>query len=292
MLKKNRMLYTIGQVAKLCNISPELLRHLDKQKIFQPMARGKHNNYRYYTEEQLEDLLLIMELRRLGIPYQTITELVGNRDLYAIKQALDRNLHVMRRELTIGQRKYDQLVDLLVRISSSINITSQRTTASDEEFVIVTVPKQRVLFTRYIRDINIELNYAQYYIELMKLVDLHELTCCGPITLVYHQHFNQLFTGDNTYNPGDMEVNVCIASDSHNDVLHRTFGGFSAATFTGTGHYRGLERGYRKMTDWVKAMGHEVSGVSFQELVVGRTITNREENFVTNVYLPLNITTI
>ncbi len=298
MTKRSKKLYTVGQMAKLCNISPEQLRHLDKQGIFHPMSRDKGNNYRYYAEDQLEDLLLIMELRRIGMPYQTITQLIGNRDLYVVKNVLDENMHSMRKELEISQRKLNQLVDLLVRVSSSLNLVDQAkalsATGSDYDFKIVDVPEHLVLYTRYIRDLNVESNYAHHYVELLKLVDQYELDCCGPITLVYHETFDRAYVAGRADDEvmGDLEINIPVTSIRPDCHQHRMFGGFRAATSMYVGHYRGIREGYLRMKEWAENMGHHVSGVSFQELLVGRTITNRAENFVTNVYLPLDVDAI
>ena len=292
-MKRSKKLYTVGQMAKLCNLSPEQLRHFDKQGIFHPMSRDKGNNYRYYTEDQLEDLLLIMELRRIGMPYQTITQLMGSRDINSIKNVLENRMYTMRQEIDVSQQKYHQLVDLLMRISSSLNLADKVGTVAQSpdhyEFKIVDVPERLVLFTRCCRDIDTELNYAQHYIELLKLVDQHELSCSGPITLVYHDHYSKQYDVGEDEVLGDLELNIGITSVKHGGFQSRMFGGFQAATFMHVGHYRDIYEGYRRMQQWAENMGHHVSGISFQELLVGRTITNREENFVTNVYLPLNI---
>lgn len=292
MPKECNKIYTVGQMAKICHISPELLRYFDKQGIFHPITRDPNNNYRCYSEEQLQDLLLIMELRRIGLPYSTISDLMDGRDLSAIKNMLEKNLFGMRREIDLAQKKYDQLVDLLLRISSSMNIPKGSTTVSEPEMKIEFIPERFVLFTRYLRDIDVELNYIQHYIELLKLVDQYELTCSGPITLVYHDHFSKMFHAGEEEVLGDLEINIAVASSNPECKQLRRFGGFSAATFTCAGHYREIENGYYKMKQWAENLGHQLSGISFQELIVGRTITSREENFVTKVFLPLDTVAI
>lgn len=68
--------YTIGQVAKICNISTEQLRHYDRTGIFCPSIRDDENNYRYYTESQINDILLLKELKKVGLPLKTIGILI------------------------------------------------------------------------------------------------------------------------------------------------------------------------------------------------------------------------
>lgn len=80
----------------------------------------KTNNYRYYSERQLGDLLLIQELNRFGIPLKTIVALVQNQELFLLKSMLEENLQQMRRELEQKQLQYHQLVDALLRIQDGI----------------------------------------------------------------------------------------------------------------------------------------------------------------------------
>ena len=41
-----------------------------------------------------------------------------------------------------------------------------------------------------------------------------------------------------------------------------------------------------------ESIGYHVSGISFQELIIGRSITDEEDNFITKIYLPLNVSAI
>ena len=70
------------------------------------------------------------------------------------------------------------------------------------------------------------------------------------------------------------------------------FGGFLAACATHIGHYRYTQPVYEELMAWATSVGYSVSGISFQELIIGRTMTNHEENFVTKIYLPLNVPAI
>ena len=119
-MEETEKLYTIGRIAKMCNIPPHQLRADDKCGIFSPEIRDENNNYRYYSERQLGDLLLIQELNRFGIPLKTIVALVQNQELFLLKSMLEENLQQMRRELEQKQLQYHQLVDALQTISIGI----------------------------------------------------------------------------------------------------------------------------------------------------------------------------
>ena len=73
--------YTIGQIAKICNVSAEQLRHYDRLRILSPKGRGENNGYRYYTEPHIEDIMLIKELKRIGLPLKSIGSLLQDKNL-------------------------------------------------------------------------------------------------------------------------------------------------------------------------------------------------------------------
>ena len=72
----------------------------------------------------------------------------------------------------------------------------------------------------------------------------------------------------------------------------RLFGGFLAACTTHVGHYRYTRAAYDELAAWAESIGYHVSGISFQELIIGRSITDEEDNFITKIYLPLNVSAI
>ena len=66
--------FTVGELAKLHNLSKQTLIFYDKIGLFKPKIIDSNNNYRYYTSEQLEVLDSILILREIGIPIKEIKE--------------------------------------------------------------------------------------------------------------------------------------------------------------------------------------------------------------------------
>lgn len=66
--------YTVGQMAKLSNLSNQTLRYYDQIDLFKPVYTDEKTNYRYYAESQLYSLDLIKSLRFVGTPLEKIKE--------------------------------------------------------------------------------------------------------------------------------------------------------------------------------------------------------------------------
>ena len=117
--------YTIGQIAKICNVSAEQLRHYDRLRILSPKGRGENNGYRYYTEPHIEDIMLIKELKRIGLPLKSIGSLLQDKNLDQIKTTLESNMLVQRQQLYEHIKRYDSLVDTLLKLNNALSLISQ-----------------------------------------------------------------------------------------------------------------------------------------------------------------------
>ena len=63
---------TIGEVAKLGNISVQTLRYYDQINLFKPIEINPNNQYRYYQNTQLYYLDIIKSLKYLGLSLEEV----------------------------------------------------------------------------------------------------------------------------------------------------------------------------------------------------------------------------
>jgi MerR family copper efflux transcriptional regulator len=66
--------YAIGQVAKITGLPTKTIRFYEEQGVIESPAR-EDNGYRYYSEENLEEIKLIKNARDLGLPLSEIKKL-------------------------------------------------------------------------------------------------------------------------------------------------------------------------------------------------------------------------
>ena len=82
------MLYKIGVFSNISGISIRTLRYYDDIDLFKPKEVDLFTNYRYYTMEQLDDLKLINELKKIGFSLEEIKNSWDNfsNDLFLKKK--------------------------------------------------------------------------------------------------------------------------------------------------------------------------------------------------------------
>ncbi|WP_307794592.1 MerR family transcriptional regulator [Leifsonia sp. TF02-11] len=93
------VMYTIGEFAAIGRISVRMLRHYDAIGLLPPARVDDYSGYRYYADAQLTHLLLIVELRQLGIGLDAIAAVLASADL---RPALTAALRQRRVELEAG----------------------------------------------------------------------------------------------------------------------------------------------------------------------------------------------
>ena len=71
--------YTTGEVAKLCNVSVRTVQYYDTRGILVP-AELSEGGRRLYSDEDLQKMKIICFLRELGLPINSIGELLSEED--------------------------------------------------------------------------------------------------------------------------------------------------------------------------------------------------------------------
>ncbi|SHJ18166.1 MerR family DNA-binding transcriptional regulator [Propionispora hippei] len=82
--------WSIGEVAKLFEVSTDTLRYYEKTGLL-PAHKQSHNGYRYYSYEEIVLLMDILFFRNMEIPVKEIKQMVTQMGIGDIKHILDRN---------------------------------------------------------------------------------------------------------------------------------------------------------------------------------------------------------
>ena len=95
--------YSIGEVAKMLDISTRTLRFYDEKDLVKP-AYIEENGYRFYEKEQIKQIELILFLKDIGFSLKQIKILIqdqhGKQSLeLLLKQQYQENKQKIRRRI-------------------------------------------------------------------------------------------------------------------------------------------------------------------------------------------------
>lgn len=127
------MKYKIGEFSKIVNIPVKTLRYYDEIGLFKPSETDIYSNYRYYSEKQILDIKIIMELKEAGFLLEEIKNYWNKWDDKLILKQKEK-VYQERKELN---KKIKKLDELRTRIKDGI--------IYDKEVDIIKVKERRLL---------------------------------------------------------------------------------------------------------------------------------------------------
>lgn len=92
------MLFSIGQVSKMFNVSHDTLRYYDKIGLVKPSIR-KENGYRYYSMKELELLDVISIAKRLNISIKDIKDIIDKENIENYINLLDKQEKIIEDQI-------------------------------------------------------------------------------------------------------------------------------------------------------------------------------------------------
>lgn len=101
--------YTTGEIAKLCGVTVRTVQYYDQRGILIP-SELTDGGRRLYSEDDIRRLKIICFLRDLGLPIDSISQLLSEEDPGSvISLLLEQQKQTLREELTERQEKMDKL---------------------------------------------------------------------------------------------------------------------------------------------------------------------------------------
>lgn len=80
--------FSVGEAAKLVNMTAETLRHYDRIGLVRPGKTDEWTGYRYYSQQEIVRLHTVRALRCMGLPLAAIKELLSYDDFHKIVASL------------------------------------------------------------------------------------------------------------------------------------------------------------------------------------------------------------
>jgi DNA-binding transcriptional MerR regulator len=78
-------MYKIGEFADITNITIKTLRYYDEIGLIKPSYIDYYTNYRYYSNDQVNDVKVVLELKDLGLSLNEIKMFIDTKDINILK---------------------------------------------------------------------------------------------------------------------------------------------------------------------------------------------------------------
>lgn len=108
--------YTTGEMAKLCGVSVRTVQYYDNRNILAPSELSEGGR-RLYSEDDLRKLKIICFLRNVGLPINSISELLNEEHPEnVISIILEQREQLLRDEIAERQNKLQSLEELMKEV--------------------------------------------------------------------------------------------------------------------------------------------------------------------------------
>ncbi|AKA67631.1 MerR family transcriptional regulator [Clostridium scatologenes] len=277
-MDKNKKLYQIGEVSKICNIPIKTLRYYDEIKLLIPRKIDPDSNYRYYSNDQLVLVLVIKHFKEAGFSLKEIKVLLGREDL-------EHNTKKVNEKCIEIDNKINDLKMLKTKLQFFIK-ESKKEKKKNEDFKIE-IKKIPISYVAYLRNkgpFTIE-DFTVRYCRLISLVERNNFHIIKNAMAVYYD--DCIDFEEKEKEVYDIEVCIAVSEEKEIDGLVRKFGGFKAVTAVHYGSYDNMIDSYKKLYKYIYENGYEICGEPVDNYLVDIMNTSDEENYVTELIIPI-----
>lgn len=276
---ESKEFYQIGEVSKICNIPIKTLRYYDEIELLIPRKIDPESNYRYYSNDQLVLVLVIKHFKEAGFSLKEIKVLLGRENLeYNTKRINEKCIEI--------DNKINDLKRLKEKLQFCIK-ESKKEKSEEKEFKIEIkeIPTSYVAYLRSKGPCTID-EFTVRYCKLISLVEKNNFHIIRNAMAIY---YNNCIIDVEEREKVDYYIEVCIGVSEEREIygLVRRFGGFKAVTAVHYGSYDNMIEAYRKMNKYIYENGYEICGEPIDNYLVDIINTADEENYVTELIIPV-----
>ncbi|WKY43230.1 MerR family transcriptional regulator [Eubacteriaceae bacterium ES2] len=277
-IKENALL-TVGQLAKLCNVSRKTIRYYDSINLIHPFLVSAENGYRYYLKQQSSTVSLIKQLQALDISLNDINSYLNefnNEDvLKNLETILNNQKSKIDEQLLNLQAKQKKITALQTFCSS---MKEQLIIKSGQNYKKYVAQPRKIIYRAYEGKYNKNIfrDYFKLIFEELKQqnVDFENIETV-PIAIV------QLFDPEKIHLKLGFELKSDINIDGFT-VEPIKEGEYLSHIYQG-GYPDLSEERFKQLDKDIKVMGLNRIGSYFLKFYINEALTPNTQSFQTEI---------
>jgi len=277
-----RKLYSIGEAAKLNNVSIETLRYYDRIGLFTPASVDPETSYRYYHEKQFFYLDIIKYLKYIDTP------------LGQIKEIMKKDVDQM---LPFFEEQNDKIDKKIGQLRHAQKILLHRKNQIKEQTMLVNQPRGKI-YTRYVegqdqlhlftKDLTPYGNPDVYMRDLAQILETRDSVVDNFYGCVYELKnyqsteeivYSSIYTSllEDTFLPKQTMKGITKKHMSEGQYICICFNWSEA-------HYFSY---YNKLYDYIKEHRVSTEGQVFEVSLPNRYFSYEEDDFITELRIKI-----
>lgn len=276
-----KKIFSIGETAKLCNVSAQTLRFYDKTGILKPKIVNKENGYRYYSLGQIEALDTIKYLKYIGMPLEEIKN-------YLAEKSLENTINLLEKQIEITERKIEDLTYIKEKIHQKVNKIKSCINLdlySNTEAVIKVIPERKIISSE-VPNINSLTDIIKGMQMIQNILGNNYAAFNGSYSVtVSHENLKEgKFDHFNT-------VYIFVDDDSKEKLTNHELKSLPRGKYAciyHQGSYEETFKSYKKLIQFIEENEFEIIGDSIEIPLIDFTMIHDYDEMLTEIQIPIN----
>lgn len=269
-------MYSIGEFSKIGSVSTKTLRYYDEIGLLHPAYVEEDNRYRFYSEEQVDEILYINELKNYDLRLEQIKAIMESHGDALLEHFLQE-----RRE-QINSRIQE---DIQLRKSIEKKISEIQSGGIKMKYRKNLEVEAKVFERSWVMSKTDAIEISEIGVVIGKVFELifsQGLQPAGPVMTIY---LDEEFHGEHA----NVEVCVPIADGERvkNVPGMKLFNPGLCATCTYLGAYSQLGKAYAAVLKWIEENQYQLSSATFDCYLNNPMDIRTDEELMTQVWFPI-----
>ncbi len=269
-------MYSIGEFSKIGSVSTKTLRYYDEIGLLRPAHVDEENRYRYYAEEQVDEILFISELKTYDLRLEQIKAIMESGDAELLEHFLTERIAQLNDQIqeNIQLRHYIERKVHEIQSGGSMMEQKSELTVEAKEFEPVWVMSKTAA---------IEISqFGTVVSAVFEEIFRNGLQPSGPVMTFYL---------DREFQPEHANIEVCVpvhcgaAAEGTEGVKLLNPGLCAACTYMGPYHMLG--KAYAAVLRWIEENQYQVASAPFDMYMNSPQQVKNPEDLVTQVWFPI-----
>jgi len=270
-----KKLLSIGEISRLMNISSQTFRYYDRIGLLKPEYIDEDNNYRYYSINQIDQLITIRHLKHLGMDLDQIKEFMYNQGVSEMQQVLYEQQNLVKKrieELLLEEKFLEKKHQLL---TETMNI-------KEDDVIGIKRTEEREAHTIKM-DNDDEIGLVHSVEESIQLENFSRIFGL-PGAFAVSISIDNLFKGE--YNNYEA---ILLIPDKNEKILPANYklpaGEYAWIYHRGT--YDNISESYEQLLKYIKSHSYSITGSSVELCLIGPPMTGKHSEYLTEIQIPV-----
>lgn len=262
---------TVGEFSKICQVSVKTLHHYDRIGLLNPFKVDPFTGYRYYSQQQVDQMLLIRRLKRYGFSLEEI----GNLLVCTQEQVLFSKLQQQKEKLKWQKKEVELIISELSAHLQNFERTGDIMEYQKGYEIRMTKTSDRVVLAcRQMMGVN---DFGKYYSSLYERIAKERLTPDGVRGAVYY---------DKEFNSECSDIEL-IVGIKEKEVADKIIESHICAMTVHKGSYSSLPDAYGALVAWIEKNDYEWDGAPYEIYTKTQFDSLAPEEWETEIYFPV-----